>query len=137
MVLQTAQALKVKVCFTAGIMRDPVELRFPNTAKEIAMRMLMHVRLSTTEFNNAIRNGSAGKKMTQILDEVKPENVFFTEMHGQRTALLVVNVDDASKIPMLAEPWFLNFNADVELRIAMSRDDLAKAGLDELGKKWG
>jgi len=34
-------------------------------------------------------------------------------------------------------PFFLNFNADCEFRIAMSPEDLGKAGLDELGKKWG
>jgi len=33
-------------------------------------------------------------------------------------------------------PIFLNFNADCEFRIAMSPEDLGKANLDELGKKW-
>jgi hypothetical protein len=53
---------------------------------------------------------------------------------GERT--LVVNVNEPSDIPALAEPWFLNFNADCELRIAMSPEDLQKAGLEELGKRW-
>ncbi len=35
-----------------------------------------------------------------------------------------------------AEPWFLTFNADCEFRIAMTPEDLAKVGLEELGKKW-
>ena len=43
---------------------------------------------------------------------------------------------DPSKIPALAEPWFLTFNADVELRVAMTPEDLARAGLEALGKKW-
>jgi len=50
--------------------------------------------------------------------------------------LLVVDLPDASKIPALAEPWFLTFQADVEFRVAMTLEDLKKAGLDELGKKW-
>jgi hypothetical protein len=41
-----------------------------------------------------------------------------------------------SDIPALAEPWFLNFHATCEFRIAMSPEDLRKAGLEELGKKW-
>jgi hypothetical protein len=53
---------------------------------------------------------------------------------GERT--LVVNVNEPSDIPALAEPWFLNFNAACELRIAMSPEDLLKAGLEELGKRW-
>jgi hypothetical protein len=43
---------------------------------------------------------------------------------------------DASKIPLLSEPWFLTFNADVKCRIAMTPEDLKKGGLDALGKKW-
>jgi hypothetical protein len=31
----------------------------------------------------------------------------------------------------------LTFNADTKFRIAMTPDDLARAGLDELGGKWG
>ena len=47
-----------------------------------------------------------------------------------------MDVADPSKIPMLAEPWFLTFNADVKFRIAMTVEDLKNSGLDSLGKKW-
>jgi len=107
-----------------------------NVHEEAIMRMLLNVKLPNTEFNTAVRDGSAGKKIGQILEELKPEAVYFTEQHGQRTALLIVDVEDPSKIPMLAEPWFLTFNANVELRIVMTPEDLKKAGLEELGRKW-
>jgi hypothetical protein len=45
-------------------------------------------------------------------------------------------VVDSSRVPSFAEPFFLKFNADCEFRIAMSPEDLANAGLDELGKIW-
>jgi hypothetical protein len=45
-------------------------------------------------------------------------------------------VADSSRIPSFSEPFFLNFNADCEFRVAISPEDLGKAGLDELGKKW-
>jgi hypothetical protein len=45
-------------------------------------------------------------------------------------------MESASQIPALAEPWFLNFNADVEFHPVMVPEDLAKANLDALGKKW-
>jgi hypothetical protein len=49
---------------------------------------------------------------------------------------MIINLDDPSKIPAIAEPWFLTFNADCDLRVVMTPEDLAKAGLDNLGKKW-
>jgi hypothetical protein len=38
-----------------------------------------------------------------------------------------VNIDDASQIPALAEPWFLALNAVVTLNPAMVPEDLQKA----------
>ena len=49
---------------------------------------------------------------------------------------MIINVEDPSKVPAFAEPWFLTFNADVRFHIAMTPEDLGRAGLDALGKKW-
>ncbi|HBG07975.1 MAG: panthothenate synthetase [Geobacteraceae bacterium GWC2_58_44] len=101
------------------------------------MRMLMTVRFPNPEFNAAVKNGNVTKIMNRILEDCGPEAVYFTEEEGQRTAMLVVNVEEASMIPRLAEPWFLAFNARVELSIAMTPEDLRKSGIDDLGRKWG
>jgi hypothetical protein len=100
------------------------------------MRILVNVKLPHREFNAAVKDGSVGSKIGRILEHIRPEAVYFTEQDGQRGAVLVVDLADPSKIPALAEPWFLTFNADVELRVAMTPDDLNKAGLEALGKQW-
>jgi hypothetical protein len=101
------------------------------------MKMLLDVLFPHEPFNALVRKGTTGQILTKILDAIKPEAVYFTEQDGHRSALLIVNVESPSQIPALAEPWFLNFQADCKLRIVMTPDDLKKAGLDELGKKWG
>jgi hypothetical protein len=101
------------------------------------MRVLMLLQFPIEPFNSAVKNGTVGAKMRQILDATKPEAAYFTERDGHRGGILVVNMDKASDIPRLAEPWFLNFNAEVEIRIAMTPEDLAHAELEALGKKWG
>ena len=100
------------------------------------MRMLLHVKFPHEPFNTAVRDGSAGKKIQRILDELKPEAVYFTEYQGRRGAIMIVNVEDPSKVPAFSEPWFLLFNADCEFHMVMTPADLAQAGLDALGKKW-
>ena len=100
------------------------------------MKILMNVKIPHPKFNAAVKDGSVGAKMNRILEAAKPEAVYFTEQNGHRGAVLIVDLPDASKLPALAEPWFLTFEADVEFRIAMTPDDLKKAGLEELGKKW-
>lgn len=100
------------------------------------MRMLVHAKIPHEKFNAAVKDGTAGKKIQRVLDETRPEAVYFTEYNGQRGAIMIVNVDDPSKIPTFTEPWFLLFDADVEFHIVMSPEDLGRAGLDALGKKW-
>src|SRR5271169_4476903 len=105
-------------------------------AKISTMRILLNIHIPHEPFNAAVRDGTAGQKLGRIVDEIKPEAVYFTEQHGQRGAVMIVEMSDPSKIPTLAEPWFLTFNANVEFRVVMTPDDLKKAGLDEIGKKW-
>ena len=100
------------------------------------MRLLMNVTMPHEPFNTAVRDGSVGGKLERILKETKPEAVYFTEHNGHRGAILILDLADPSKIPAVAEPWFLAFNADVEFRIAMTPEDLGKAGLADVGKKW-
>jgi hypothetical protein len=99
------------------------------------MRMLLKVKFPLTKFNAAVRDGSIGKKMQQILADMKPEVAYFTEQEGHRGGIFIVDVAEPSRIPSLAEPWFLQFDAECEFRIVMSPEDLGKAGLDALGKK--
>jgi hypothetical protein len=105
--------------------------------KGIKMRMLLTATLPHHIFNAAVKDGSAGRKIGKILDALKPEAVYFTEFNGHRTAVLVVDLPDASKIPSLAEPWFLTFEADVQLHPVMSPEDLKHSGIDGIGKLWG
>jgi hypothetical protein len=98
--------------------------------------MLLNVKIPHEEFNRAVKDASVGNKIRRILEDTKPEAVYFTEQNGQRGALLIISLPDPSQVPKFAEPWFLTFNASVEFHIAMTPDDLQKAGLEELGKKW-
>jgi hypothetical protein len=98
--------------------------------------MLMNVTLPHEPFNTAVRDGSIGRTIENILKETKAETVYFTERNGHRGAFLIFDLAEPSKIPSVAEPWFLAFNADVEFRIVMTPEDLKKSGLVDVGKKW-
>ena len=100
------------------------------------MKMLMNVRFPHEPFNSLVREGKIGGIIHRILDDLKPESIYFVEQDGTRGVVAIIDVADSSRIPFFAEPFFLQFNADCEFRIAMSPEDLEKAGLSELGKKW-
>ena len=101
------------------------------------MRMLIDFKMPVEPFNTLVKNGTAGPKIQQILEAIKPEAAYFTARDGHRGGILIVDMDDPSEIPSIAEPLFLNFNATVEFQVVMTPDDLGRAGLDDLGKQWG
>jgi len=78
--------------------------------------------------NAAARNGSLGKTIQSILADLKPEAAYFLDWDGKRTGIIVFDMQDASQIPAVAEPWFLALNASVEIHPVMTPADLAKAG---------
>jgi len=92
------------------------------------MRVLMKISLPHETYNAAVKDGTAGSKTGAILDEVKPEAVYFTEFDGQRTVIMVVELERPAMIPKLAEPWYLTFQAGVEFHVVMSHQDLQDAG---------
>ena len=100
------------------------------------MRMLLNVTIPHEPFNTYVREGTAGEKLGKILDELKPESIYFTNRNGRRGCTAIVDVAEPSRVPSLAEPFFLTYGADVQFHIVMKPDDLKKAGLEALGKKW-
>ncbi len=70
------------------------------------MKMLLDITLPHQPFNAAVKDGTAGSKLNRILEATKPEAVYFTEQHGQRGAILVVDLPDASKLPALVDTTY-------------------------------
>jgi len=101
------------------------------------MKMLLTVEFPLEPFNSLVRSGKAGEIIGRILETIKPETAYFTEHDGKRGGIFVINVNNSSDVPFFAEPFFLNFQASCKFRILMSPEDLQKAGLEDLGKKWG
>ena len=101
------------------------------------MRFLLKVNM-TVESGNAAKAGKLGTTISSILAELKPEAAYFTATNGQRSGFIFLEMQDTSQIPTIAEPWFLAFNASIEIYPVMIPDDLAKAGsaIDKAVKKY-
>jgi hypothetical protein len=92
------------------------------------MRCLLKASIPVETGNTAINEGTLPKTIESILDDLKPEAAYFMDDNGQRTGYIFFDLKDASQIPAVAEPWFLAFNARVEIHPAMNLEDLKKAG---------
>ncbi len=97
------------------------------------MRCLMKVNIPVENGNEAALSGKLGSTVESILNELKPEAAYFTAEKGQRGGIIVVDLKDSSQIPAIAEPWFLAFNAQVEIFPCMNVEDL-KQGIPGIEK---
>jgi hypothetical protein len=103
------------------------------------VRFLVKVNIPVEAGNAAAKAGTLGTTIQSILADLKPEAVYFTDDHGQRTGFLVLDMQDAAQIPAIAEPWFLAFHASIEIHPVMVPDDLTKAdsAIRAAVKKYG
>ena len=96
---------------------------------ERPMRFVLEVSIPTENGNATIKDGSLPTTIQAIMEELKPEAAYFAAVgDGFRGGFVVVNIDDASQIPAIAEPFFLAFNATVKFYPVMTAEDLMKAG---------
>ena len=103
------------------------------------MRFLLKAELPVESGNKLIKNGKLSEILQTIMEDLKPEAVYFAASNGKRSALVIFDMEDASQMPAVAEPWFLAFNASVEVTPVMLMEDLQKAGpaIDLAIEKYG
>ena len=104
-----------------------------NAGGRWVMRIMLKVNIPVEAGNCAAVDGKLGETIQTILEDQKPDAVYFAEEHGERTAYLFLHLAESSEIPKYTEPWFLAFNAAVEIHPVMVPEDLAKAAPDIAG----
>ena len=91
------------------------------------MRFLVKVTMPVEAANALAKKGALAKTLQSIIGELKPEAVYFGPENGKRTAFVFVDIKEPSQIPVVAEPFFVALNAQVELCPVMKPEDLQKA----------
>ncbi len=91
------------------------------------MRFMLTFRIPPEEGTAAAKDGRIGDILQSILEDLKPEAAYFAEIEGARGGYLVVNMEEASQLPTIAEPLFLGLGATVQIHPAFTPDDMPSA----------
>ncbi len=91
------------------------------------MRFMLTFRIPMDKGNAAVRDGSLPDTIQYVLEDLKPEAAYFSDIEGARGGYLVVNMDDASQIPAVAEPLFLAMDATVQVHPVFTPEDMPRA----------
>ncbi|MEY2243096.1 DUF3303 family protein [Streptomyces sp. BF23-18] len=96
------------------------------------MRVMLRATMDTEKANELIRSGKLPELMRETMERLKPEATYFTTHEGSRACYMVFDLQDSSRIPAIAEPFFMELGARIDLSPVMNAEDLHK-GLSELG----
>ncbi len=103
------------------------------------MRFMLSFRVPTDKGNTAIKDGTFFQTQQSIMEELNPEAAYFTDVDGARGGYLIVNMDDASQLPAMAEPLFFGLGATIQVHLVMTPEDLQRATseLEQAAQKYG
>lgn len=107
--------------------------------EEGLMRFMITCRVPVEKGNELAKNGTLGETIQTIMEELQPEAVYFSDIEGARGGYIVVNMDDASQIPAIAEPLFLGLGATIQVHPVMTPEDLGRAtpAIAQAAQKYG
>jgi len=102
------------------------------------MRFMITCRIPVEKGNELAKNGTLGETIRSIMEELEPA-AYFSDIEGARGGYIVVNMDDASQIPAMAEPLFLGLRATIQVHPVMTPEDLAKGtpAIEQAAQKYG
>jgi hypothetical protein len=100
---------------------------------------MISFRVPTERENAAVMDGSLPDTLQSVLEDLKPEAAYFADIEGARGGYLVVNMDDASQIPAIADPLFLAIDATVQIPPVFTPEDMpgAMESLQQAAQKYG
>jgi hypothetical protein len=90
------------------------------------MRTMLKVQMDVEASNAAIKSGRLGEVLAATMERLKPEAAYFTAVDGCRGGFIVFDLQHPSDIPSICEPFFLEFNAKVDLVPVMTAEDVKK-----------
>jgi len=90
------------------------------------MRCILTFRIAPEEGNAAMKDGRFMSTFQSIMEELQPEAAYFTGVEGARGGYLIVNMDDASQLPAIAEPLFLGLGATIQIQPVFTLDDMPR-----------
>jgi hypothetical protein len=103
------------------------------------MRFMLTVRVPPEEGNAAMKDGSFMPAFQSILEDLQPEAAYLAEIEGARGGYFVVNIDDASQIPAIVEPFFLGLDATVQIHPVFIPEDMPRVteAIEQAVQKYG
>jgi hypothetical protein len=91
------------------------------------MRFMISTRVPTERANALMKDGSFSQIVQSLMEDLKPEAVYFTDIDGARGGYFIVNIDDPSELPAMVEPIFHGLGATIEVHLVLTPEEFQRA----------
>jgi hypothetical protein len=95
------------------------------------VRTMLVARIPSKQNDSVAREGGIRDTLTNLLETLKPEAVYFAPLDGKRTMIAIFDLKEPSDLPRIAEPLFSRLGASVQMTTCMNLEDL-RSGLSRL-----
>jgi hypothetical protein len=106
----------------------------------VRVRVMITFSMNPEKGDRLIKEGRLGEIMASILEDLQPEAAYFTDVEGTRGGVLIVDMEEASRLPAVVEPLLLGVGATLRVQPVMTPEDLRGAAgeaLQEMGQRYG
>jgi len=90
------------------------------------MRMLLKVSIPVAKGNEAYKSGMLQRTIQSTVEALKPEAAYFYSENGNRTALMVFDMEGSWQQVPNVEPLYQNLDASIQVTPVMNAEDLQR-----------
>ncbi len=91
------------------------------------MRLMLKFTIPVEKGNQAEKDGSLGKVIANLVNEVNAQASYFALENGKRMGIIIFEETDQSRMPAINEPLFAALDASIEIQPVLTADDLQRA----------
>ncbi|MEM7177665.1 MAG: hypothetical protein AAGD47_12685 [Pseudomonadota bacterium] len=91
------------------------------------MRMMLKFTIPVERGNQAEKDGTLGRTISNLVESVNAEAAYFALEDGKRMGIVIFEESDQAKMPVLNEPLFAALNASIQIQPVMTVEDLQRA----------
>jgi hypothetical protein len=123
---------------SAGKEQSACQLKWEE-GEEGLMRFMITCRIPVEKGKELAKAGNLDSTIQSIMEELKPEAAYFSDIEGGGDGYIVVNMDDASQISAIAETLFLGLGATIQVHRVMTPEELGQAtpAIEQAARKDG
>ena len=103
------------------------------------MRFMITCRTPVEKGEELAKARRLDSTIQSIMEELKPEDAYFSDIEGGRVGYIVVNIDDASQISAIAQTLFLGLGAAIQVHPVMTAGALGQPtpAIEQASQEYG